>query len=227
MLSVGIRAQRASMVRRWPRRGRLLVGVLLLTWALSAAPGVGAGLSPSQVVRLWLVFYGQQDTLHAAGFTTARFRQGQVPAVWAAHMFAMLHQVDYQHLGGEIISAAVSETEATIVLRATVHTRQGTSTQTETYRLQRYAGRWLIDRLEVTEQGHHDSDPEDRSPSLVLRSAQTPQLLAALPAPGRRRGQRSSPSSRPVMHASGLPIVATVRTQLKPAMSCPQRKRNA
>src|SRR5262249_42715798 len=131
----------------------------------------GAGLTPSQVVRLWIAFYGQQDTLHAAGFTTARFRQGQAPAVWAAHMYTVLHQVDYQHLGGQIVSAAVSETEATIVLGATIHTRLGTLTQTETYRLQRHRGRWLIDRLEVTAQVRHGVDPEDGSPIMFLLTA--------------------------------------------------------
>jgi hypothetical protein len=100
--------------------------------------------------------------LHAVGFITARFRQGEVPSVWAVKMQAALHRLDYQHRGGEIVAVTLSETTATVVLAATIYTRLGTLTQTETYRLQRQAGRWLIDQLEITDQvrqgrGHEDS----------------------------------------------------------------------
>jgi hypothetical protein len=168
MRSVDIRARAPSLDRRSPRWWLRLVSCLLLTWFLSASSVEGAGLAPSQVVRLWIVFLDQHDTLHAAGFTTAGFRQGEAPAVWAAHTYAVLHWVHYHHLGGEIVTAAVSEMEATIVLGATIHTRLGTITQKETYRLRRHVGRWLIDGLEVTDQVRHGHNPEDNSREVRL-----------------------------------------------------------
>ena len=138
-----------------------LVSFLLLASVLSPSPVEGAGLAPSQVVRLWIRFYGQQDTLPAAGFTTAGFRKGEPPAVWAAKAHAVLHCVDYQHLGGEIMSATLSETTATIILAATIHTRRGTTTQTETYHLRRQDGRWLIDQLEITDQVRQEPGVEN------------------------------------------------------------------
>jgi len=175
MRSAGIRAQIPSLDCRSSRWRLRLVSCVLLTCSLSPYLVEGAGLAPSQVVRLWILFYGQQDTLHAAGFTTAGFRQGQAPAVWAAHMYAALHQVDYQHLGGEIVTAAVSETEATLVLEAMNRTRLGLMTQTETYCLQRHAGQWLIDRLEVTDQVRHGPAPEEGSPGMSVRTAEMPE----------------------------------------------------
>src|SRR5262245_47519047 len=160
MLSTGTRTQTSRTDRRSQRCGLLLVGCLLLTSVLSPYPVLGAGLAPSQVVRLWILFYGQQDTLHAAGFTTARFRGGESPSLWAVKTQAVLHSADYHHLGGEIVSAALTETSATIVLAAKVHRRSGTSTQTETYSLQRQGGRWLIDRLEITDQVPHNPAEE-------------------------------------------------------------------
>jgi hypothetical protein len=59
--------------------------------------------------------------------------------------------MDYQHLGGEIVSAALTGTTAMIVLAASSHTRRDTITQTETYHLQRHDNRWLIDPLEITD----------------------------------------------------------------------------
>ena len=162
MRSAGTRASISGMHRRSQQWGLALVCFWLLTRALSPYSVEGAGLAPSQVVRLWILFSSQHDMLHAAGFTTARFRQGEVPSVWAVKMQAALHCLDYQHRGGEIVAVTLSETTATVVLTATIHTRLGTLPQTETYCLQRQAGRWLIDRLEVTDQvrqerGHEDS----------------------------------------------------------------------
>jgi len=159
MLPLSPRIHPATIAHGLSIRRLLFVSFLLLTCARSPYPVEGAGLAPSQVVRLWILFYGQQDTLHAAGFTTAQFRQGEAPEVWAVKTHAALHQVDYQHLGGDIVAATISETEATIVLAAKVHTRLGTITQTETYRLHCQRGRWLIDRLEITDailQEHKD-----------------------------------------------------------------------
>jgi len=163
MLPTGIK-NTASRLDRWARLQRwVLLSVLLFVCTLLPHPVAGAGLAPSQVVRLWILFYGQQDTLHAAGFTTAGFRHGEAPDVWAVKTHSVLHLLDYQHLGGEIVTAALSETAATIVLAATIHTRLGTITQTETYRLQHQAGRWLIDRLEITDEVLHEPDHEDNS----------------------------------------------------------------
>jgi len=164
MLSDGTRAKAFRTDRRSQRWELLLVSFVFLTCTLSSRSVEGAGLAPSQVVRLWILFYGQHDTLHAAGFTTAGFRQGETPAVWAAKTHAVLRRVDYQHLGGEIVSAALSETTATIVLAAKVHTQLGTIAQTETYRLQRDAGRWLIDQLEVTDVVRQEPDRQDDDP---------------------------------------------------------------
>ena len=163
MLSTGTRTRTTRTDRRSQRWGLLLVSLLLLAHMLSPQLGEGAGLAPSQVVRLWILFYGQQDTLHAAGFTTAGFRHGEAPDVWAVKTHSVLHLLDYQHLGGEIVTAAISETAATIVLAAKIHTRLGTITQTETYHLQYQAGRWLIDRLEITDEVLQEHDPEDNA----------------------------------------------------------------
>jgi len=163
MRSTGPGPLASQQDRRQRRKRRALVSCVLCMFLLSSVPARGTGLAPSQVVRLWILFYGQQDTLHAAGFTTVGFRQGEAPAVWAAKTYAVLHWVDYQHLGGEIVSAAVSAMETTIVLRAMIRTRLGIITQTETYHLQRHAGRWLIDRLEVTDQVRHGHDDKDNS----------------------------------------------------------------
>jgi hypothetical protein len=144
------------------QRGKLFSFVLFVCLLLPP-PGASAGLAPSQVVRLWITFYGQQDTLRAAGFTTVQFRHGEPPEVWAAKTHLALHLVEYQHLGGEIVTTTLSETAATIVLAAKIHTRLGTTAQTETYHLQRQGGRWLIDRLEVTDQVPQEPDHRDDS----------------------------------------------------------------
>jgi hypothetical protein len=163
MLSTTIRTPAFQTdCRPWMQR-RGLVSVLLFACTLLPRPVAGAGLTPSQVVRLWIAFYGQQDTLHAAGFTTAGFRHGDAPDIWAVKTLSVLHLLDYHHLGGEIVTAAISETAATIVLAAKIHTRLGTITQTETYRLQHQAGRWLIDRLEITDEVLQEHDPEDNA----------------------------------------------------------------
>jgi hypothetical protein len=163
MLLSGIRAQSSKTDRlRGMRRWKLFSFVLFVCLLLPSS-GAGAGLAPSQVVRLWIIFYGQQDTLRAAGFTTAQFRHGEAPEVWAVKTHLALHLVEYQHLGGEIVTAAVSQTAATIVLAAKIHTRLGTTAQTETYHLLHQGDRWLIDRLEVTDQVPQDSDHEDNS----------------------------------------------------------------
>src|SRR4051794_25685351 len=163
MLFSGVKAQ-ASRTDRRPgaQRGKLFC-FLLFVCLLLRPSGASAGLAPSQVVRLWIMFYGQQDTLRAAGFTTVQFRQGEAPAVWAVKTHLALHLVEYQHLGGEIVTTTLSETAATIVLAAKIHTRLGTTAQTETYHLQRQGGRWLIDRLEVTDQVPQEPDHRDDS----------------------------------------------------------------
>ena len=167
MFPMGTRVQTSLLDHRRGRWRVALVSCLLLASWHSPFPVEGAGLAPSQVVRLWIVFYGQQDPLHAAGFTTAGFRQDEAPVVWAAKAYAALRELDYQHLGGEIVTAAVSETEATIILAATIHTRLGLMTQTETYRLQQHAGRWLIDRLEVSDQALQEPERQNDDPSHI------------------------------------------------------------
>ena len=110
-----------------------------------------SGASPKEIVHLWTQLYGQ-DTAQAALLTTGRFRHWQEPAKWAAGKQAEIEKFRFQHLGGEVVKAWVSEKSATIFLDARVRTSLGVITRMEVYGLRRLNGRWLIDTVRVTDE---------------------------------------------------------------------------
>jgi len=67
-------------------------------------------------------------------------------------MQAVLREIDYQHLGGEVVEEGVSGDTAIVTLHGRIAALDGISTQTERYRLKRIEGRWLIDTLEVRDE---------------------------------------------------------------------------
>ncbi|MGH7964590.1 MAG: hypothetical protein ACRERD_22735 [Candidatus Binatia bacterium] len=108
-------------------------------------------ISPREVVQMWTQLYGQ-DTARAALLTTGRFRQWQEPQRWAERKQEELSKLRFQHLGGEVVKAWVSEKSATIFFDARVRTSHGVATRIEVYGLRRINGQWLIDVVRVTDE---------------------------------------------------------------------------
>lgn len=123
----------------------LFIGLVILYGFDAPSP------SPGEVVQMWTQLYSQ-NTAQAALLTTGRFRQWQEPERWAEKKRVKLSKIHFQHLGGEVVKAWVSEESATIFFNARVRTSLGIITRLEVYGLRRIGGRWLIDAVKVTDE---------------------------------------------------------------------------
>jgi hypothetical protein len=73
--------------------------------------------------------------------TTEKFRKGENPQAWGAGIQTTLQQLRYHHLGGPPVQASIGESVAIPTIEARIATLLGVSTQTETYIVERVAGR--------------------------------------------------------------------------------------
>ncbi len=77
-----------------------LLPSLPLSWALDKA------LTPGQVVQHWLTVY-PKDLDTAVGLTTPKMRHDLTPERWIRHSKALLLNLGFQYLDGQVLSEEV------------------------------------------------------------------------------------------------------------------------
>lgn len=108
--------------------------------------------SPVDVVKLFSTDYGSANMDETAKYTTEHFRDNRPKSVWIVDTWRTLRQIEYKRLHGSVIGSKIKGNRAAVILDARIGTAAGETNQKEIYYLIKEGQKWLIDRLQVTDE---------------------------------------------------------------------------
>ncbi len=108
--------------------------------------------SPVDVVKLFSTDYGSANMDETAKYTTEQFRDNRPKSVWIVDTWRTLRQIEYRRLYGSVIGSKIKDNRAAVILDARIGTAAGETNQKEIYYLIKEDQKWLIDRLQVTDE---------------------------------------------------------------------------
>jgi hypothetical protein len=108
--------------------------------------------SPVEVVELFSTHYGSANMDQTAKYTTEHFRDNRPKSVWIVDTWKTLQQIEYKRLQGSVIGSKIKDNRAAVILDARIGTAAGETNQKEIYYLIKQGQKWLIDRLQVTDE---------------------------------------------------------------------------
>ncbi len=108
--------------------------------------------SPLDVVELFSAQYGNASMDETADYTTEDFRDNRPKSIWVVDTWRTLQRIEYRRLHSSIVGSKIKDNRAAVILNARIATSAGETNQKEIYYLIKQGQKWLIDRLQVTDE---------------------------------------------------------------------------
>jgi hypothetical protein len=108
--------------------------------------------SPVDVVELFSAQYGNASMDETADCTTEDFRDNRPKSIWIVDTWRALQRIEYRRLHSSVVGSKIKDNRAAVILNARIGTAAGETNQKEIYYLIKQGQKWLIDRLQVTDE---------------------------------------------------------------------------
>lgn len=115
-------------------------------------PSSAADLSPVDVANLFQRCYGEACMDEIADYTTASFREDMPKTVWIVATWEELQEIEYKTVSYTVLDSRVQADAAVVICQVAIKTVAGDANQKSVFYLIRDGGKWLIDRLDVTDE---------------------------------------------------------------------------